>query len=62
MDFGRLTRKRHMIHALSEVDVTKVYQYIEEHQARTGETFSFTAFLAACIGQAVDRDKSMLMD
>ena len=59
IDLGRLARKRHMIHALFEVDVTKARQYLGEHEARTGEALSFTAFLAACIGQAVDRDKSM---
>ncbi len=47
----------HTIYALTEVDVTRARQYIREHKARTGETLSFTAFIASCMAQAVDEDK-----
>jgi pyruvate/2-oxoglutarate dehydrogenase complex dihydrolipoamide acyltransferase (E2) component len=46
-----------MIHALSEVDVTRPRQHIRNLKARTGETLSFTAFVAACLGKAVAADR-----
>jgi pyruvate/2-oxoglutarate dehydrogenase complex dihydrolipoamide acyltransferase (E2) component len=49
----------HTIYALLEVDVTNVRQFIEEHEARTGEALSFTGYLAFCLGRAVDEDKSV---
>jgi pyruvate/2-oxoglutarate dehydrogenase complex dihydrolipoamide acyltransferase (E2) component len=39
--------------------VTRARQSIREHKARTGESLSFTAFLAACVGHAVDMNKSV---
>ena len=42
---------------LLEVDVTVVRQFIAEHKARTGETLSFTGYLAYCLARAVDEDK-----
>ena len=42
---------------LLEVDVTVVRQFIAEHKARTGETLSFTGYLAYCFARAVDEDK-----
>jgi pyruvate/2-oxoglutarate dehydrogenase complex dihydrolipoamide acyltransferase (E2) component len=47
------------MHALLEVDVTQPRELIEAHKARTGETLSFTGFLAYCLAQAVDRDKTV---
>ena len=41
------------IHGLIEVDVTRARQIIREHQARTGERLSFTAFAIACLARAV---------
>src|SRR5512133_3348454 len=49
----------HNIYALLEVDVTNVRQFIEEHEAQTGEALSFTGYLAFCLGRAVDEDKSV---
>jgi pyruvate/2-oxoglutarate dehydrogenase complex dihydrolipoamide acyltransferase (E2) component len=42
-----------------EVDVTNVRQFIDEHEAQTGEALSFTGYLAFCLGRAVDEDKSV---
>ncbi len=56
-DMLREGQKKHMIHGLMEVDVTKPRQYIREHKARTGETLSFTAFITTCLAQAVDENK-----
>ncbi len=36
----------HPIYGLLEVDVTVARQFIAEHKARTGESLSFTGFLA----------------
>ena len=57
--FGRLTRRKHSIRGLVAIDVTIPRQSLREHKARTGETLSFTAFLAACVGQAVERNKEV---
>lgn len=57
VDAGWMGHRRHMIHGLVEADVTQARQYIREHKARTGESLSFTAFIVACLGQAVDMDR-----
>src|SRR5258708_6914383 len=57
--FGRLSSRKHSIRGLLEIDVTIPRQSLREHKARTGETLSFTAFLAACVGQAVERNKEV---
>jgi pyruvate/2-oxoglutarate dehydrogenase complex dihydrolipoamide acyltransferase (E2) component len=41
------------IHGLIEVDVTRARQVIRQHQARSGERLSFTAFAVACLARAV---------
>ena len=56
-DIGWLTRGRYTIRGLLEIDVTRPRQLIREHKARSGEALSFTAFLAACTGRAVDADR-----
>jgi pyruvate/2-oxoglutarate dehydrogenase complex dihydrolipoamide acyltransferase (E2) component len=52
-------RRKHMIHGLIEVDVTRARQYLREHKAKTGESLSFTAFITSCLAQAVDENKSL---
>lgn len=59
VDGGRLARQKHMIHGLVEIDVTEARRMIREHRQRTGEALSFTAFILACLGQVVDRNKRM---
>jgi len=48
-----------MIHGLIEVDVTRVRAFLRDHQATTGESLSFTAFLIACLAKAVDEHKAV---
>jgi pyruvate/2-oxoglutarate dehydrogenase complex dihydrolipoamide acyltransferase (E2) component len=48
-----------MIHGLLEVDVTRARTALREHKAQTGETLSFTAFLATCLAKAVDEHKAV---
>jgi pyruvate/2-oxoglutarate dehydrogenase complex dihydrolipoamide acyltransferase (E2) component len=50
---GQVSRHRPIMHGLVELDVTRARQLMREHQARTGEKLSFTAFVATCVGHAV---------
>jgi pyruvate/2-oxoglutarate dehydrogenase complex dihydrolipoamide acyltransferase (E2) component len=59
VDGGQLGRQKHLIHGLVEMDVTRVRQSIRAHKTKTGETLSFTAFVMACLGRAVDMNKHM---
>ena len=59
VDGGILARQKHVVHGLLEVDVTHARQLIHAHKARTGEALSFTAFVVACIGRAVDMNRHM---
>jgi pyruvate/2-oxoglutarate dehydrogenase complex dihydrolipoamide acyltransferase (E2) component len=56
---ARVARHKYIMRGLVEIDVTRARQSIWEHKARTGESLSFTAFLAACVGHAVDMNKSV---
>ena len=49
----------HTIFGFLEVDVTAPRRCLEEHEARTGERLSFTAYLIFCLAQAVDADKTV---
>ena len=49
-----LTAPKHYMYGLLEVDVTSARQFIAEEKARTGESLSFTGFLACCLARAVD--------
>jgi pyruvate/2-oxoglutarate dehydrogenase complex dihydrolipoamide acyltransferase (E2) component len=59
VDGGRLGRKRHTIHGLVEIDVTRAHDAIRRHKERTGESLSFTAYVMACLGQALDANREM---
>jgi pyruvate/2-oxoglutarate dehydrogenase complex dihydrolipoamide acyltransferase (E2) component len=49
----------HAIYGLLEVDVTAPRKNIAEYKARTGESLSFTAFLAFCLARAVQEHKDV---
>ena len=55
----RTVRHKAVIHGLLEVDVTGARAVLREHKARTGESLSFTAFLASCLGKAVAEHKAV---
>jgi pyruvate/2-oxoglutarate dehydrogenase complex dihydrolipoamide acyltransferase (E2) component len=59
VDGGRMGRQKHLVHGLVEIDVTLARQAIRDHKSQTGETLSFTAFVMACLGHAVDMNKRM---
>src|SRR6476659_5837120 len=52
-------RHKPMIHGLLEVDVTAARTALRGYKARTGESLSFTAFLCASLGKAVDEHKAV---
>ncbi len=45
----RVSRHMPLIHGLLEVDVSRARAFLRAHRAKTGESLSFTAFLAACL-------------
>lgn len=49
--------RRHMVHALLELDVTRARQLIREREASTGVRLSFTAFAVASLARAVGEDR-----
>ncbi len=51
--------RRHMVHALLELDVTRARQLIRDHEAATGERLSFTAFVVASLARAIDADRRL---
>jgi pyruvate/2-oxoglutarate dehydrogenase complex dihydrolipoamide acyltransferase (E2) component len=51
--------RRHMVHALLELDVTRPRQLLREREASTGERLSFTAFIVASLARAIDADKRL---
>ena len=52
-------QRKPMIHALTEMDVTKARAFLREHKASTGESLSFTAFIITCFAHAIDENKSL---
>ncbi len=58
-NLARMSRRKNLIRGLVEVDVTLARQYIREEKARTGESLSFTAFIAACVGRAVAENRQV---
>ena len=55
----RVSHRIPLIHGLLEVDVSKARALLRDHKARTGESLSFTAFLIACLAQAVEENKAV---
>jgi pyruvate/2-oxoglutarate dehydrogenase complex dihydrolipoamide acyltransferase (E2) component len=47
-------RRKHTIHALIEVDVTRARRYLEDHKQQTGEGLSFTGYIISCLGRAIE--------
>jgi pyruvate/2-oxoglutarate dehydrogenase complex dihydrolipoamide acyltransferase (E2) component len=59
IDYMEEARRKHTIHGLFEVDVTRVRSYLRDYKARTGEALSFTGFIATCVARAVDQNKRL---
>lgn len=56
---GRLAAHKHTVTGLIELDVTQARRLMRSYKARTGESLSFTAFVIACLGQAVEENKAV---
>jgi pyruvate/2-oxoglutarate dehydrogenase complex dihydrolipoamide acyltransferase (E2) component len=52
-----LSWRPHTMYGLLEVDVTLARRVIADHKAHTGETLSFTGYLAFCLARAVEDNK-----
>lgn len=59
VDWLAAAARHHTMHALLEVDVTDARRAIHARRATTHQPLSFTAFVVACLAQAIDEDKSM---
>ncbi len=55
----RSVQRTPRMHGLIEVDVTGVREFMRDQKAKTGEALSFTGFLIACLGKAVDEHKAV---
>ena len=55
----RLSRHMPFIHGLLEVDVSGPRAFLRDYKAKSGESLSFTAFLIACLAQAVEEHKAV---
>jgi pyruvate/2-oxoglutarate dehydrogenase complex dihydrolipoamide acyltransferase (E2) component len=53
-DSGYLGRRRHIVHGLIEVDITKARHFISEHERETGEKLSLTAFIIFCLSKSIE--------
>jgi pyruvate/2-oxoglutarate dehydrogenase complex dihydrolipoamide acyltransferase (E2) component len=53
VDSLRIGRRKPLMMALAEVDVTVARQSLLAHQHRTGESLSFTAYIISCVAKAV---------
>lgn len=56
-DAGWLARRKQMIHGFVEADVTLPRRLMRDYRCRTGESLSFTAFVLACLGRAVEENR-----
>ena len=59
VDAGYIGHSKHIVRGLFEVDVTVPRRRIAAHKAETGGTLSFTGFVIACLGQAVEMNLHM---
>ena len=59
VDGGRMGLRKHTVHGLVEFDITQAREAIRRHKAQTGESLSFSAFILACLGKAIDANKHM---
>jgi pyruvate/2-oxoglutarate dehydrogenase complex dihydrolipoamide acyltransferase (E2) component len=56
IDGMQLAARRHSIHGLVEIDVTRARERIRKITASTGESLSFTGFIVYCCARAIEED------
>jgi len=54
-----LALKKHRMLGLFEADVTHARKKIRSHKEQTGESISFTGWIAACVGKSVAENKQV---
>jgi len=59
VDGLRYGARRHLVYGLVELDVTGPRELIRRHKAQTGESLSFTAYIATCFALAVAANPSV---
>lgn len=59
VDLLAAASRKHMIHGLVEVDVSKARQRLREIKATTGQSISFTGFIIHCCARVVNMNKHM---
>jgi pyruvate/2-oxoglutarate dehydrogenase complex dihydrolipoamide acyltransferase (E2) component len=59
VDTVALGSRKHLIHGLLEIDVTDARRYLRGQADESGRSPSFTGFIIACVGRAVDEHKIM---
>lgn len=53
------TKYMHIVHIITEVDITKARQKVYQYNINSGETLSLSPFIISCLAQAVDENKRM---
>ncbi len=59
LDIMKEGKKKNIVYASFEVDVTDAFQKIRTFKSSTGHPLSITAYLAWCLSQAVNENKNM---
>jgi pyruvate/2-oxoglutarate dehydrogenase complex dihydrolipoamide acyltransferase (E2) component len=54
-----VTRRRNVIHSMTEVDVSVPRGKLKEHFEQTGEKLSFTGYLVACLAKVIEQHPGM---
>ena len=59
IDGLEIASRKHCIHGLIEVDVSKPRRILREMKENTGESLSFTGFVTHCCARAIDENKHL---
>ena len=51
--------RKHNVHALIELDVTKARELISQYKDKTGMALSFTGWIATCVAKAISKHKEL---
>jgi pyruvate/2-oxoglutarate dehydrogenase complex dihydrolipoamide acyltransferase (E2) component len=59
MDSMELAERKHCFHGIVQVDISRARERIRHIKESTGQSLSFTGFIAYCCARAVDEDKHL---
>lgn len=57
VDYLSVAHSKHVVHLLTELDVSRAREYIRQYKAQTGDTLSFTAYIVHCLGHSVEQNR-----